>query len=74
MSANLENSTVVTGLEKLVFIPIQNKGNGKECSNYRTIVLISYPSKFMLKILQAQVKQYVNQELLDIQNGYRRWI
>ena len=65
MSANLENSTVVTGLEKLVFIPIQNKGNGKECSNYCTSVLISYPNKVMLKILQAQVQQYVNQELLD---------
>ena len=65
MSANLENSTVVTGLEKLVFIPIQNKGNRKECSNNCTSVLISYPNKVMLKILQAQVQQYVNQELPD---------
>ena len=70
MSANLENSTVVTGLEKLVFIPIKKKGNGKECSNYRTIVLISYPSKFMLKILQSRLQQYVNWECPDVQAEY----
>ena len=50
MPANLENSAVVTGLEK-VFIPILKKGNAKECSNYRTIALISHASKIMLKIL-----------------------
>ena len=42
MSANLENSGVATGLEKLVFIPISKKGNTKECSNYHTIALISH--------------------------------
>ena len=72
MSANLENSTVVTGLEKLVFIPIQNKGYGKECSNYCTSVLISYPNKVMLKILQARLQQYVNQELSDVQARFRK--
>ena len=42
MSANLENSAVATGLEKVPFIPISKKGNAKECSNYRTIALISH--------------------------------
>ena len=49
MPANLENSAVATGLEKISFIPIPNKGNAKECSNYRTIVFISNASKVMLK-------------------------
>ena len=47
-----------------VFIPIPKKGNAKECSNYRTIALISHTSKVMLKILQARLQQYVNHELL----------
>ena len=42
-----------------VFIPIPKKGNPKECSNYRTIALISHASKVMLKILQARLQQYV---------------
>ena len=67
MPANLELSTVVTGLEKSVFIPIPKKGNAKECSNNRTIALISHASKVMLKILQARVQQYVNCELPDVQ-------
>jgi len=46
-----------------VFIPIPKKGNAKECSNYRTIALISHASKVMLKILQARLHQYVNLEL-----------
>ena len=58
--ANLENSTVATGLASSVFIPIPKKGNTKECSNYRTIALISHASKAMLKILQTRVQQYVN--------------
>ena len=49
--------------KKSVFIPIPKKGNAKECSNYRTIVLISHASKVMLKILQARLQQYVNREL-----------
>ena len=53
MPANLETSAVATGLEKSVFIPIAKKGNAKECSNYRTMALISHDGKVMLKILQA---------------------
>ena len=64
MPANLENSAVATGVEKSVFILIPKKGNAKECSNYRTIALISYASKVMLKILQARLQQYVNRELV----------
>ena len=72
MPANLENSEVATGLEKSVFIPISKKGNAKECSNYPTIVLISHASKVMFKILQARIQQYVNQELPDVQAGFRK--
>ena len=66
MPANLENSAVATGLEKVSFIPIPNKGDDKECLNYHTIVLISHASKGMLKILQARLQQYVNWELPDV--------
>ena len=55
-----------------VFIPIPKKGNAKECSNNRTIVLISPASKVMLKILQARLQQYVNRELPDVQAGFRK--
>ena len=48
------------------------KVNAKECSNYCTVALISYPSKVMLKILQARLQQYMNQELPDIQTGFRK--
>ena len=68
MPANLENSAVA----RLVFIPIPKKGNDKECSNYRTIALISHTSKVMLKILQANLQQYVNRELPDIHAGFRK--
>ena len=55
-----------------VFIPIPKKGNAKECSNYRTIALLSHASKVMLKILQARLQQYVNREIPDIQAGFRK--
>ena len=55
-----------------VFIPIPKKGNDRECSNYRTIALISRASKVMLKILQARLQQYVNCELPDVQAGFRK--
>ena len=65
-----------------VFIPISKKGNAKECSNYCTIVLISHASlaaavaahasQVMLKILQARIQQYVNEELPDVQAGFRK--
>ena len=52
--------------KRSVFIPIPKKGNAKECSNYRTIALISPANKVMLKILQARLQQYVNRELPDV--------
>ena len=58
--------------KRLVFIPIPKKGNAKECSNYRTVALISHASKVMLKILQARLKQYVNRELPDVQADFRK--
>ena len=59
MPANLENSAVARGLEKVSFIPIPKKGSAKEHSNYHTIALISPTSKEMLKILQARLQQYI---------------
>ena len=70
MQANLENSALATGLEKVTFIPIPKKGNAKECSNYHTIALISHASKVMPQILQARFQQYVNCELPDVQSGF----
>ena len=67
MPANLENSAVATGLEKVSF-----HSDFKECSNYCTIALISHASKVMLKILQARLQQYVNHELPDVQAGFRK--
>ena len=58
--------------KKSFFIPIPKKGNAKECSKYRTIVLISHASKVMLKILQARLQQYVNHELPDVQARFRK--
>ena len=60
------------GWKRSVFITIPKKGNVKECSNYRTITLISHASKVMLKILQARLQQYVNRELPDVQAGLRK--
>ena len=71
MTANLEDSAVATGLEKVGF-PIPKKGNGKECSNYHIIALVSHASKVMLKILQARLQQYVNHKLPDVQAGFRK--
>ena len=72
MPANLENAAVATGLKRSVFIPIPKKGNANECSNYRTITLISHASKVMLKILQARLQQYVNHELPAAQADFRK--
>ena len=58
--------------KRSVFIPIPKKGNAKECSNYRTIALISLASKEILKILQTRPQQYVNCELPDVQAGFRK--
>ena len=72
MPENLENSEVAKDWKRSVFIPIPKKGNPKECSNYRTIALMSQASKVMLKILQARLQQYVNCELPDVQAGFRK--
>ena len=58
--------------ERSVFIPTPKKGNAKECSNYRTVALISPASKVMLKILQARLQQYLNPVLQDVQAGFRK--
>ena len=58
--------------KRSVFIPIQKKGNAKECSNYCRIALISHVSKVMLKILQVRLQQYLNRELPDVQAGFRK--
>ena len=58
--------------KRSVFIPIPKKDNAKEFSNYHTIALISHSSKVMLKILQVKLQQYVNQELPDVQAGFRK--
>ena len=67
MPANLENSVVVTGREKVSF-----HSNAKGCSDDHTLALISHTSKVMLKILQAKLQQYVNHELSDVQAGFRK--
>ena len=66
MPANMDNSAVPTGLEKVSFHPLSKKDNAKECSNYCTVALISHASKVMLKILQARLQQYMNCELPDV--------
>ena len=58
--------------KRSVFIPIPEKGNAKECSNYHTIALISHASQVMLKILQARLQQYMNHELPDVHAGFRK--
>ena len=50
---------VATGLEKASFHSNPRKDNANECSNYLTIVLISYASKGLLKILQSRLQQYM---------------
>ena len=52
--------------KRSVFIPIWKKGKAKECSNYRTIALISHASEVMFKILPARLQQYMNHELPDV--------
>ena len=58
--------------KRSVSIPIPKKGNAKECSNYRITALISHASKVMLKILQARLQEYMNRELPDVQDGFRK--
>ena len=72
MSANLDNSAMATGLEKVSFHSIPKKGNAKEYSDYLTIALISHLSKILLKILQGRLLLYMNHELPDVQAGFRK--
>ena len=58
--------------KRSVFIIISRKGNAKECSNYRTVGLISHTSKVIVKILQFRLQQYMNCELPDVQAGFRK--
>ena len=69
MPANLENSTVATGLEKISF---HSNPKERQCSNYYTIALISHASKVMLKILQARLQQYVTHEVPNVQARFRK--
>ena len=71
MSPNLENLAMAIGLEKISFHSNLKEGQCQECSNYCRSALISSASKVMLKILQARFQQYVNQELPDVQAGFR---
>ena len=72
MPANLETQQWPHDWKRSVFIPIPKKGNAKECSNYRTIALISHASKVMFKILQVKLQQWVNRELPDVQAGFSK--
>ena len=72
MPANLENSAVAIGLEKVSFHPNPKERQCQKCSNYHTIALISHTNKVMLKILQARFQQYMNWEFPDVQAGFRK--
>ena len=72
MPANLENSAVATGLEKVSFHSNPKERQCEECSNYHTTALISHTSKVMLKIPQARLQQYMNLELPDVQAVFRK--
>ena len=72
MPANLENSAVATGLEKLSFHSNPKERQCQKCSNYHTIAFISHASKVMLKILQDRLQQYMNCELPDVQIAFRK--
>ena len=64
--------TMATRLEKVSFHSNPKNGNVKEYSNYQTTAFISHASKLMPKIPQASLQQYVNQDLLDVQAGFRK--
>ena len=69
---NWKTQQWLQGWKMSVFFPIPKEGNAKECSNYRTIAIISHGSKVMLKILQARFQQYMNSELPDVQAGFKK--
>ena len=70
--ANLEDPVVASGLEKVNPHPVPKNSSTKECANHRTVALISHASKVMLKVLHARLQHYANQELPDIQAGFRK--
>ena len=72
MPANLKTQQWPPNWKRSVFIPISKKGNAKECSNYCTTALILHASKVMLKILQDRLQQFVNQEIPEVQAGFRK--
>ena len=72
MSANLEDPAVVSGLKKVILIPIPKNGSTKECTNHQKIALTSYSSKVMLKVLHTGLQHYVNEELSDVQAGFSK--
>ena len=72
MPANWKTRQGPQDWKNTLFFPIPKKRKAKECSNYRTIALISHASKVMLKILQTRLQQYVNRELPDIPAGFRK--
>ena len=68
----LEWGAITFSEKRSIFIPIPKKGSAKECSDYWTVALISHASKVVLKILQAKFQQYMNEELPDVQAGFRK--
>ena len=72
MSANLEDPAVATGWEKVNSHPNPKVSSTKECDNHWTTTLISHVSKVTLKTLHARLQHYVNQELPDVQAGFRK--
>ena len=72
MPANLENSAVAAGLEKVSFHSNPKERQCQGMLKLCTVALISHASKVMLKILQARLQQYVNRELPDVQSGFRK--
>ena len=72
MSANQEDYKWLQDWKRSILIPIPKKGSSKERANQWTFALISHASKVMLKILHARLQHYVNQELPDVQSGFRR--
>ena len=72
MLANLENSAVATGLEKVSFHSNPKEGQCQRMFKLQHNSLILHASKVMLKIFQARLQQYVNRELPDDQAGFRK--
>ena len=70
--ANLENSAVATGLEKVSFHSNPKESNAKECSDYPTIALITHANKVMLKILQVRLQQLINWQVPYDQAGFTK--